>query len=65
MQSSKGCARLRNALKCIGMHLGGHCYSRIELLTSKGAEKTTVASAADHLISKVFNPELLHWKPDA
>ena len=24
MQSSKGCVRLRNALKCIGMHLGGH-----------------------------------------
>ena len=29
------------------MHLGGHCYSRVELLTSKGAEKSTVASAAD------------------
>ena len=29
------------------MHLGSHHYSRVELLTSKGAEKTTVASAAD------------------
>ena len=29
------------------MHLGGYLYSRVELLTSKGAEKTTVASAAD------------------
>ncbi|DBA66419.1 TPA: hypothetical protein ACH3X2_002398 [Trebouxia sp. C0005] len=29
------------------MHLGGHHYSRVELLTSKGAQKTTVASAAD------------------
>ncbi len=47
MQSSKGCVRLRDALKCIGMHLGGHCYSRVELLTSKCAEKSTVASAAD------------------
>ncbi len=44
MQSSKGCVRLRDALKCIGMHLGGHCYSRVELLTSKCA---AVASAAD------------------
>ncbi len=39
MQSSKGCVRLRDALKCIGMHLGGHCYSRVELLTSKCAER--------------------------
>ncbi len=29
------------------MHLGCHCYNRVELLTSKGAEKTTVTSAAD------------------
>ncbi len=29
------------------MHLGGRCYSRVELLTSKGAERSTVASAAD------------------
>ena len=29
------------------MHLGGHCYNRVELLTSKGADKSTVASAAD------------------
>ncbi|DBA78064.1 TPA: hypothetical protein ACH3X2_008039 [Trebouxia sp. C0005] len=29
------------------MHLGGYLYSRVELLTSKGAEQTTVASAAD------------------
>ena len=47
MQSNKGCVRLRDALKCIGMHLGGHYYSRVELLTSKGVEKSTVASAAD------------------
>ncbi len=46
MQSNKGCVRLRDALKCIGMHLGGHYYSRVELLTSKGVEKSTVASAA-------------------
>ena len=45
MQSSKGCVRLLDALKCIGMHLGGHCYSRVELLTSKCAEKSTVASS--------------------
>ena len=29
------------------MHVGGYLYSRVELLTPKGAEKTTVASAAD------------------
>ena len=29
------------------MHLGGHYYNRVELLTSKGLEKLTVASAAD------------------
>ena len=29
------------------MHLGGHCYNRVELLASKGAEASTVASAAD------------------
>ena len=41
MQSNKGCVRLRGALKCIGMHLRGHYYSRVELLTSKGVEKST------------------------
>ncbi len=30
MQSSKGCVRLRDALKCIRMHLGGYYYSRAE-----------------------------------
>ena len=29
------------------MHLGGHSYNRVEVLTSKGAEKSTVASDAD------------------
>ena len=29
------------------MHLGDQCYNRVELLTSKGDEKSTVASAAD------------------
>ncbi len=29
MQSSKGCVRLRDALKCIGMHLGGDHYSHV------------------------------------
>ncbi len=29
------------------MHLGDRCHNRVEPLTSKGAEKTTVASAAD------------------
>ena len=29
------------------MHLGGHCCNRVELLVSKGAEKSTIASAAD------------------
>ena len=29
------------------MHLGSHYYNRVELLNSKGAEKPTVASAAD------------------
>ena len=43
----QGCVRLRNALKCVDMHLGGHCYNRVEPRTSRGAEKTTVASAAD------------------
>ena len=43
----QGCVRLRNALKCNEMHFEGHCYNRVELLTSKGAEKSTVASAAD------------------
>ena len=47
MQSNKGCVRLRDALKYIGMHLRGHYYSRVELLTTEGAEKSTVASAAD------------------
>ena len=30
MQSSKGCVRLRDVLKCIGMHLGGY-YSHVEM----------------------------------
>ena len=29
------------------MHLGGHYYNRVDLLTWKGADKSTVASAAD------------------
>ena len=29
------------------MHLGGQYYNRVELLTSQGAEKSAVASAAD------------------
>jgi len=28
MQSSKGCVRLRGALKCVGMHLGGYHINR-------------------------------------
>ena len=32
------------------MHLGGHYYNRVELLTSKGAEKSAVASAADCVV---------------
>ena len=32
------------------MHLGGHYYNRVELLTSKGAEKSTVASAVDCVV---------------
>ncbi len=35
----QGCVRLRNALKCLEMHLGGYVYSQVELLTSKAAEK--------------------------
>ena len=31
MQSSEGCVRLRDALKCIGMHLGGYHYSHVEM----------------------------------
>ncbi len=41
MQSSKECVRLRDALKCIGMHLGGYIYSHVEMLKSKAAEKQT------------------------
>ena len=26
-----GCAMHRNALKCSAMHLGGHCYNRIDI----------------------------------
>jgi hypothetical protein len=40
MQSSKGCVRLRDALKCIGMHLGGYIYSYVEML--KAAEKQSL-----------------------
>ena len=29
------------------MHLGGHYYNKVELLTSQGAENSAVASAAD------------------
>ncbi len=32
MQSSKGCVRLRDALKCIGMRLGSYLYSRVKPL---------------------------------
>ena len=35
----KGCVRLRNALKCIEMHLGRYVDSQVELLTLKAAEK--------------------------
>ena len=31
MQSREGCVRLRDALKCIGMHLGGYHYSHVEM----------------------------------
>jgi len=34
----QGCVRLRNALKCVEMHLGGYVYSQAEPLTSKAAE---------------------------
>ena len=37
MQSSKGCVRLRDALKCIGMHLGGYHY-RYLCLTVQSTE---------------------------
>ncbi len=39
MQSSKGCFKLRDALKRIGMHLGRYIYSHVEMLMSKAAEK--------------------------
>ncbi len=32
MQSNKGCVRLRNALRCIGLHLGGYHYSRVDMM---------------------------------
>ena len=35
----QGCVGLRNALKCIEMHLGGYVYSQVKLLTSKAAEE--------------------------
>ena len=44
MQSSKGCVRLRDALKCSRMHLGGYIYSHVEMLKSKAAEKQTEQS---------------------
>ena len=34
MQLSKGCVRLRDALKCIGMHLGGYHYGHVEMSMS-------------------------------
>ncbi len=39
MQSSKGCVRLRDALKCAGMHLGGYFYSHVKILKSKAGQK--------------------------
>ena len=39
VQSSKGCVRLRDALKCIGLHLGGYHYSCVEEMKLKAAEK--------------------------
>ena len=43
------CSQAKVVLGCaiLEMHLGGHCYNRVELLTSKGAEKSTVAYATD------------------
>ncbi len=38
MQSSKGCVRLRDALKCVGMHFGGYHYSDVEMMKLKAAE---------------------------
>ena len=35
MHSIKDCVRLRNALKCIEMHLGGYHYSHVEMMKSK------------------------------
>ena len=46
MQSSKGCVRLRDALKCTGTRLGGTYYSRVEIMKLKAAEKTIVAVGA-------------------
>ena len=52
----QGCVRLRNALKCIEMHLGDYHYSQGESLTSIAAEKINVASAADYKI-KAGSPD--------
>ncbi len=43
----QGCVRLRNALKCIGMHFGDYHYSEAGPLTLEAADKTIVASVAD------------------
>ena len=39
----QGCVRLRNALKCMEMHLEDYCYSEVGPLTSKAADKTSIA----------------------
>ena len=39
MQSSKGCVRLRDALKCIGMHLGGYHYSHVGMIAGSFANQ--------------------------
>ncbi len=46
MQSGKGCVRLRDALKCSEMHLGGYDYSHVETMKSKAADKAIVAAVA-------------------
>ena len=55
----QGCVRLRNALKCIEMQLGGYVHSQVEPLTSKAAEKPS--QVVEYIYASSFaNAVMLH-----
>ena len=56
----QGCVRLRNALKCIEMHLGDYHYSQSEPLTSIAAERCLLLTTRSRLTVQLASHERKH-----